>query len=65
MRRLRAAARIERHVVPALQPAGDVPVGLAVADVIDRSAAALTVAADHSFLPTAMSGASGCFMPTM
>ena len=38
LRRLRAAAIVERDVVPALQPAFDVPVGLAVPNVIERGA---------------------------
>jgi hypothetical protein len=32
---LHAPARIERHVMAALQTAGDVPLGLSVADVVD------------------------------
>ena len=58
LRRLRAAAIIERDVVPALQPALDVPVGQPVPNVIEHGAY-------HQSFATLMSGASGCFMPTM
>ena len=56
--RLRAAFLVERDIVAALQPLLHVPVGEAVADVIEDGQ-------DHHSLATTMSGASGCFMPTM
>jgi hypothetical protein len=53
-------ARVERYVVAALQPAFDVPVGLAMTDVIDDWRQRI-----YSPLPTSISGALGCFMPTI
>src|ERR1039457_3354434 len=61
MAALRAAARIERDVAAALQAAGNVPVGLAVADVIDGRPRHCR---DRHY-STVKSGASGCLMPTM
>ncbi len=62
MLRLRAAVGIERHVAAALQPLLGVPLGQAVPHVIDDGHEVSGRA--YSFA-TAMSGASGCFMPTM
>src|SRR5262245_1586176 len=59
---LRASARIERHVTPALQPAGHIPVGFAVTDIKDGWPR-LPGLTHQSVLPTARSGASGCLMP--
>ncbi len=74
---LRAARRVERHIMPALQPLCNVPVSKAVANIVDggprlapcvaRRNASREPRRDrhrHS-LPTTMSGASGCFIPTM
>src|SRR6187401_1895791 len=64
MHSLRAPARIERDVVPALQPACHVPVGFTMADIKDNRSR-LRGLTHQSVLPTAMSGASGCLMPTI
>ena len=58
---LRPPARIQRHVATALQAASDIPVGFSVTDVIDG----WPLSDHYSSLPTAMSGASGCLMPTI
>src|SRR5690242_6772205 len=61
---LRATAFVERNVISALQTARHVPVGLAVADVIEGRPFPCR-RAHYSFLPTVMSGASGCLIPTI
>src|SRR5690242_10977012 len=76
-RRLAAAMRVEHVVAPTLQPALTIEIGFAVSDVIEdgharfavadlrhRSATEQNTPARYS-LPTTMSGASGCFMPTI
>ena len=68
MHRLRPPARVERDVAAALQAALDVPVGLAVADVVDgrrRHSSPRKRVIHFELTLTAMSGASGCLMPTM
>src|SRR6188474_781859 len=64
MHGLRASARVEWNVVSALQAAGHVPVGFTVADIKDDRSR-LCGLTHQSVLPTAMSGASGCLMPTI
>ena len=64
MRRLPAAEFVERNVQRALQPAFSVPRGLAVADVVDDGAGMAELAANPC-ASSEISGASGCFMPTM
>src|SRR4029078_1712799 len=64
MHGLRAAACIERDVAPALQSAGYIPVGLTMADIKDDRSRLFDLI-HQSVLPTAMSGASGCLMPTI
>src|SRR5215467_11713476 len=73
-RGLLAAMPIEKGVAAALQPALSIEVGLAVPNVIeDRhtlfSASAVARNEPKTWcvysLPTTMSGASGCFMPTI
>src|SRR5262245_65828071 len=62
MHGLAASARVERHVTPALQPTGHVPVGFTVANIKDGWPRLPTLT-HQSVLPTARSGASGCLMP--
>ncbi len=64
MHGLRAPARVEGDVVPALQSAGYVPVGFAVAEIKDDRSRLCSLT-HQSVLPTAISGASGCLMPTI
>src|SRR5277367_1977259 len=78
--RLQSAARVEQRVPAALQPLLGIEIGLAVADVIeDRHARTVarpagcrssiitgfSQAPERHSLPTVMSGASGCFIPTI
>jgi hypothetical protein len=74
-RGLLKAARIERRVTAALETPLNVKVSLAVSDVIkdrhslfaDRNDGFPDPKRnpDYCSLPTTISGASGCFMPTM
>src|SRR6185437_15467070 len=57
-------ARIKWNVALALQAAGHIPFGFAVTDIIDGRTVRCR-SSHYSFLPTAISGASGCLMPTM
>src|SRR5581483_4657176 len=63
-RRLHAPAFVERHVAAALQSPDNVPVGFTVTDV-ENSRPYLCRLGHQSILPTVMSGASGCFIPTI
>src|SRR5262249_40870885 len=62
MGRRGATERIQRDIVLALQPALGVPIGLAVPDEIENW---LRHAPRDQSLTAVMSGASGCFMPTI
>ena len=56
-------ARVEQRIAPSLQPRFYVEIGLAVADEIEDRHDGSARPRHHS-LPTVISGASGCFMPT-
>src|SRR5262249_53933108 len=65
-RGLRPPFGIERHIVAALQPLLHIPIGEAVADVVDRRRRHGDACAARAYsFATLISGASGCFMPTM
>ncbi len=63
--RLGTAGGTQRIVRLALQPLLGVPLGFAVADVIEDGRLHRRLVRPHSLWLTVISGASGCFMPTM